>query len=66
MKNTCPICKKKPPSETAKPFCSTRCANVDLRRWLNGNYAIPGQDGEATIPANDANPDGDITFRNED
>ena len=24
-----------------KPFCSKRCADVDLSRWLKGNYAIP-------------------------
>ena len=36
----CPICGK--PSESAhRPFCSTRCANVDLQRWLTGRYAIP-------------------------
>lgn len=58
----CPICEK-PSAEAAKPFCSKRCADIDLGRWLKGNYAIPGQDGEATIPANDSNPDADITFR---
>ncbi len=39
----CPICGK--PSEAAfKPFCSKRCADVDLHRWLKGSYAIPVQD----------------------
>lgn len=37
----CPICGK-PASETARPFCSKRCADVDLHRWLGGTYAIPG------------------------
>jgi endogenous inhibitor of DNA gyrase (YacG/DUF329 family) len=38
----CPICGK-PATETAKPFCSDRCRDVDLNRWLSGSYAIPGK-----------------------
>lgn len=30
-----------------KPFCSKRCADVDLHRWLNGSYAIPCSDDES-------------------
>ena len=41
----CPICGK-PSSEKAKPFCSDRCKDVDLNRWLSGSYAIPGRDNE--------------------
>jgi endogenous inhibitor of DNA gyrase (YacG/DUF329 family) len=36
----CPICGK-PAVEAARPFCSKRCADVDLHRWLTGTYAIP-------------------------
>jgi hypothetical protein len=36
----CPICKK-PSSKEHKPFCSKRCADVDLGRWLTGQYRIP-------------------------
>jgi endogenous inhibitor of DNA gyrase (YacG/DUF329 family) len=36
----CPICGK-PADPDDKPFCSKRCANVDLQRWLSGRYAIP-------------------------
>jgi hypothetical protein len=36
----CPICNRVA-SPKFKPFCSHRCADVDLARWLNGNYAIP-------------------------
>jgi endogenous inhibitor of DNA gyrase (YacG/DUF329 family) len=25
------------------PFCSKRCAQVDLNRWLSGTYVIPGK-----------------------
>jgi uncharacterized protein len=38
---TCPICGK-PRSKRYDPFCSRRCADVDLHRWLKGSYAIPG------------------------
>lgn len=37
---TCPICGK-PEAALYKPFCSKRCADVDLNRWLKGGYAIP-------------------------
>ena len=37
----CPICGK-PPVEKFRPFCSARCADVDLNRWLSGRYVIPG------------------------
>ncbi|PVA10484.1 DNA gyrase inhibitor YacG [Pelagivirga sediminicola] len=40
---SCPICSK--PTQTAhRPFCSKRCADVDLARWLGGGYAIPSTD----------------------
>jgi uncharacterized protein len=38
----CPICKK-PSVEAHKPFCSKRCAEVDLGRWLTGGYALPAK-----------------------
>ena len=38
----CPICKR-PASKETRPFCSTRCAQVDLGRWLTGGYAVPGE-----------------------
>lgn len=44
----CPICGK-PSAERFRPFCSARCADVDLNRWLGGVYAIPAEDR----PAND-------------
>ena len=39
----CPICKK-PVTALYRPFCSRRCADVDLHHWLKGNYAIPAED----------------------
>ena len=38
----CPICGK-PGQPTYAPFCSRRCADIDLGRWLKGGYAIPGR-----------------------
>ena len=40
---TCPICKK-PEEQKFNPFCSKRCADVDLSRWLKGAYAIPAEE----------------------
>jgi endogenous inhibitor of DNA gyrase (YacG/DUF329 family) len=42
-RKVCPICGK-PTEERLKPFCSKRCADVDLHRWLSGSYAIPAAD----------------------
>jgi len=39
-KSKCSLCDK-PVVDAYKPFCSKRCADVDLNRWLGGNYRIP-------------------------
>jgi endogenous inhibitor of DNA gyrase (YacG/DUF329 family) len=39
--SVCPICGK-PTDVTLRPFCSKRCADVDLHHWLKGSYVIPG------------------------
>lgn len=39
----CPICGK-PSTQTFHPFCSGRCADIDLNRWLTGAYVIPARD----------------------
>ncbi len=36
----CPICGK-PATEASRPFCSERCRDVDLNRWLSNSYTIP-------------------------
>ncbi|WP_138468317.1 DNA gyrase inhibitor YacG [Poseidonocella sp. HB161398] len=46
---SCPICDK-PADARYRPFCSRRCADVDLGRWLRGSYAIPAE----------ADPDDDL------
>lgn len=41
----CPICGR--PAEVGfRPFCSRRCADLDLQRWLSGRYVIPSVDDE--------------------
>jgi uncharacterized protein len=46
----CPVCGK-PAVEATRPFCSKRCADIDLHRWLSGSYAIPAapsdEDGDS-------------------
>jgi endogenous inhibitor of DNA gyrase (YacG/DUF329 family) len=41
----CPICGK-PTDPLRKPFCSKRCADVDLHRWFSGAYAVPVTEDE--------------------
>ncbi|WP_228243150.1 DNA gyrase inhibitor YacG [Porphyrobacter sp. GA68] len=38
----CPVCCE-PRSEAHRPFCSTRCKDRDLARWLTDGYAVPGR-----------------------
>jgi endogenous inhibitor of DNA gyrase (YacG/DUF329 family) len=45
----CVVCGK-PQAQALRPFCSRRCADVDLHRWLSGAYALPAledEDGDA-------------------
>ena len=39
----CPICERRESVSEFRPFCSKRCADIDLSRWLKGGYAIPGR-----------------------
>jgi hypothetical protein len=39
----CPICNKMS-VERYHPFCSDRCANIDLHRWLGGSYRLPSRE----------------------
>ncbi|MBL4800557.1 MAG: DNA gyrase inhibitor YacG [Emcibacter sp.] len=48
--NICPICEKNPTMPKFHPFCSARCADVDLGRWLKGNYTIPGEKADVPEP----------------
>ena len=42
----CPICRKPIAEPTYRPFCSKRCADVDLQRWFTGAYAVPAVENE--------------------
>ncbi len=69
IRGRCPICGKS--FEAAKldevpsfPFCSDRCRLVDLGRWIDGAYAIPGppakgDDMSGVAPADDGEADPD-------
>ena len=39
----CPICGKPAEDKRLRPFCSARCASVDLGRWFTGAYRVPGE-----------------------
>ena len=50
----CPICKKNT-HPSFRPFCSKRCADIDLSRWLNGHYTIPVVEEDGSIPQDPQN-----------
>ncbi|MCQ2734429.1 MAG: DNA gyrase inhibitor YacG [Alphaproteobacteria bacterium] len=37
----CPICRKIVTDDRYAPFCSKRCADIDLGKWFDGSYAVP-------------------------
>ena len=69
---TCPICGKplsgkplggrplsgEPQDHDYSPFCSKRCADIDLSRWLGGRYAIPGAPAGKAETDSEDDPDG--------
>ena len=67
--NRCPICKRPLPEgvEAARyrPFCSKRCADIDLGKWLTGSYVIPARDEESEDEdeGGTPNPDADPPIR---
>ena len=52
MDAKCPICGK-PTVAERKPFCSTRCAEVDLHRWLSDRYVLPGAEDAGGLEGGD-------------
>jgi endogenous inhibitor of DNA gyrase (YacG/DUF329 family) len=55
----CPICGK-PGVEQHRPFCSRRCALIDLGRWIGGNYRVPtteNNEEEEEAPGPEDEPD---------
>ena len=49
----CPICAR-PRDPAYQPFCSKRCADIDLARWLGGAYVITGGQADADEDGDDA------------
>ena len=54
----CPICRR-PRNARYRPFCSKRCADIDLGRWFGETYRIPAESGEDDVNAHDAGQDGE-------
>lgn len=57
----CPICGKDA-VEAYRPFCSKRCADIDLARWFTGGYAIAGREddeGDSATPEEQRKPSED-------
>jgi uncharacterized protein len=54
-KGRCPICKDET-EQAFRPFCSSRCADIDLGKWMTGSYAIPVTDntGDSEDDGSDA------------
>ena len=57
----CPICGK-PIVQEFRPFCSARCADVDLNRWLTDRYVIPARDDEPAGETDGLVPDYDEDY----
>jgi endogenous inhibitor of DNA gyrase (YacG/DUF329 family) len=51
----CPICGK-PQEQKWRPFCSRRCADVDLSRWLKGSYGVPAEEPLEGLDDEDEEP----------
>jgi endogenous inhibitor of DNA gyrase (YacG/DUF329 family) len=53
----CPMCAR-PAAADSAPFCSVRCKDDDLRRWLAGAYRIPGEPVDAAADEDDTEGSG--------
>ena len=51
----CPICGG-PAAARYRPFCSARCADIDLARWLNESYRVPGETSERQMESDNTDP----------
>jgi endogenous inhibitor of DNA gyrase (YacG/DUF329 family) len=52
---SCPICGK-PTATGYRPFCSRRCADIDLGRWFNESYRTPAAEADDPESGSDAPP----------
>ena len=49
----CPVCGKLA-IEQFRPFCSQRCTDVDLNRWLSGVYTVPAEENDERLAGDDS------------
>ena len=56
MTSACAICGKPVENPKLRPFCSARCKDVDLHRWLNESYRVPGPPAPGADPDEDERP----------
>ncbi|MGB3147452.1 MAG: DNA gyrase inhibitor YacG [Paracoccaceae bacterium] len=54
---SCPICQK-PTDPAYRPFCSKRCADIDLGRWMTGSYRLPVNEEEEERSSDAADTEG--------
>ena len=54
----CPICGR-PAEPDQRPFCSRRCADLDLQRWFSGAYAVPAAEDESAAEVDPYETDDD-------
>ena len=52
---TCPICKK-PTARDHRPFCSRRCADIDLGNWFDESYRVPSEEAAEDADFETKNP----------
>jgi len=52
----CPICGK-PSAQAFHPFCSARCQDIDLNRWLSDAYRVPASEAPELPPESSAEDD---------
>jgi len=55
-RRNCPICGA-PAVDAYRPFCSRRCADIDLGRWLKGSYRIPTDEAPDEEEPSSSRPD---------
>jgi endogenous inhibitor of DNA gyrase (YacG/DUF329 family) len=52
----CPICRTQAADPAHAPFCSVRCRDVDMGRWLSGAYRVPTEESASSQPSESPEP----------
>jgi uncharacterized protein len=52
----CVLCRRRPVDPAFRPFCSERCRIMDLARWAEGSYHVPGEPVEPDTPPDPDEP----------